>query len=223
MSKQGLGFSLREFLAFVSAFTFGLAALRYANQWWLAAVGTLAMFIVLGAAIVVVFDRGQRQVFALGYMLCLVLYGGGLVLQRHTQPAGEGSLTVNPEVVLYGECTFPTTILLRSLYDPIVQHWFIDESERYYRLEELPPQTKLLNVGLSPELRSRMGTRPLPAGRTAPTQVYPADNVPEADAFMRIGHYLWALMLSYAAAKFARYVYAGRIREQTSHTPVAAG
>jgi hypothetical protein len=137
-------------------------------------------------------------------MLCLVLYGGGLVLQRHTQPAGQGSITVNPEVVLYGHCTFPTTTLLRSVYDSIVQLWFVDESERYYRLEELPPQTTLLNVGLSPDQRSRMGTRPLPRGRTAPTQVYPTDNVPGCSATLPRSLHAGSILAASASKRVGR-------------------
>jgi hypothetical protein len=66
--------SLRGLMVLVGAAAVACAGLMNANQWWLTAFTAAALFVFMAAFVAAVIDRGPRQAFAVGFLLCVGLH-----------------------------------------------------------------------------------------------------------------------------------------------------
>lgn len=62
--------SLRMLLLLMALFAIGCSAMTHANEAWLLAVTTTSLLIFMAAGVMAVIDRGGRQAFAIGFLLC---------------------------------------------------------------------------------------------------------------------------------------------------------
>ena len=68
-------FSLRELLLLLAFFAIGCAALRYAGELWLIGLSSCVLLLFMVAAVLAAVDRGHRQAQAIGFALCMAIYG----------------------------------------------------------------------------------------------------------------------------------------------------
>jgi hypothetical protein len=196
-SCHGLRISLRELLLLFTALFTACAALRYANVYWLAAVTLLTLVTFIAAAVIALIDRDARQALAIGFVTAAAIYMTLIFCMRVTGDNRGNVRSYNAELDPE-EGSFPTTLSLRPLFVSIQEHWYIDPSGTPIRRSQLPPAVI---------------ANPNNGG-----YVYDQER-PNRQHFMLIGHCLWALLFGYVAAKFARWVYARRLRESPSPAP----
>jgi hypothetical protein len=179
--------SLQEILILLALLAMAIGSLRYATDAWLAMVMAVALVAFLVAVVEAAVDRGSRQAFAVGFVLCMVIY----TYLVAAAPLGfdvQKWARLSPEMNL-DEGRLPTTLVLRQLYARVQQLRWID------------PMTGQEIVGLDPNVMSAQAG---PAVRK---------NVPRAEVFGPIGHCWWALFLGYLGGWIARFVYLRRIAE----------
>ena len=194
--------SLRQLLVAVAVVALAIVSLCGANELWLAIVSGVAMVIVFGMLIVAVVDRGPRQVFAIGFVLTVIVYGAVIFTGRTTRGSGGSMNSANVEMDPY-EGRLPTTRLLRYVFLSIEHGTYYD----FNTGKELPNH--------DPSKNATGGSVGGGFGGGVPTVSYREN--PQRDVFMPIGHCWWALLLGYAGGLFAEYVYARRASEQTSN------
>ena len=193
-SPSGLRISLREFLLLITAVVIACAALKLANEYWLITVSLATLLVFIAAAIVAIVDRGSRQVFAIGFIVAGVVYGGFL--------SGFGPKDER----------LPTTRLLSPVYGLVAVTWYWDlAAKRSISESELPPGAKIHYGGGG---GGGFGGAVLPPPPT--TGFAYSEQLPYHEHFMTIGHCLWALLLGYAGGHFARWVYHRRLRQQNA-------
>jgi hypothetical protein len=97
--------SLRQLMVLVAVITFAIVSLKYASLFWQGFIGLIAMLAVCAAGIAAIFERGPRQVFAMGFVLVVSVYALFIVAGLKHQ--------------------LPTSLLLERLY-PVVSEtgWF---------------------------------------------------------------------------------------------------
>jgi hypothetical protein len=155
---------------------------------------------VMAAAIIALVDCGSRQATAMGFLTGVLMYA---VLVQ----------TQDSESQAYG--TLPTTDLTWRIYAAMSTSWY-EEQATGKRVEQLP--TASIVVG-----RHGMGMGMGSGMAGLPQKAYVQWQLPDAEYFTRIAHAFWALAFGYFAAKFARWVYGRRLREQNALSPPAAG
>src|SRR5688572_10366264 len=69
-----LQISLRQLLILVAFIALAIVSLKYATNLWQALVGLVTMIATFAAILVGAFDRGPRQVFAIGFAVVLLAY-----------------------------------------------------------------------------------------------------------------------------------------------------
>jgi hypothetical protein len=113
-------FSLRELLLLLACFAIGCAALRYAGGLWLIGLSSSVLLLFMIAAVLAAVDRGHRQAQAIGFALCVAIYG---VL------FWSAPLTTNveqsPELDPYSG-RLPTSKALAPLFEIIVKRTYHD-------------------------------------------------------------------------------------------------
>jgi hypothetical protein len=205
-SPPGLRFSLREFFLSVAAVAVSCAALKYANESWLSTITFFMILATMAAAIIALVDRGPRQASATGFVVAVCIYVALLNGRSSEFDPYEGTL--------------PTSQLLRPLYAVMSNTWYIDQaSGKRVASSDLPPESIIVTSvsGGDAAFAAGVGGGMLVRGQR--TGYVQWETVSRAH-FMRIAHLLWAILFGYVAAKFARWVYAHRLRERPE--PVTA-
>jgi hypothetical protein len=186
-----LHFSLREFLCLFTAFCIGCAALKYANDWWAAALQSIVVASAIIATIVAVLDRGARQASAAGFIVALLIYAAAVIAEEKGDPANGRLVTSELTSRLYG--LFEETVYFDVKLD--IQ----DRVE--LRREQLPPGSRILRPG--------QGYDP---ATTSVGQLFVDVRRPQQSYFDGVAHSIWALLIGYMANKFAKCVYVRRVR-----------
>jgi len=193
-------FSLRELLLLVAFFAVGCAALTFANEIWWMALATITGLACLVAAVVAVIDRGPRQAFAIGFIICAGLYFGLVAFPGRPTGYGPGNSELNTTGVNY-----PTSRLL--LFEQVVETTWIDPATGQvipnYQPPNQPPNQPPATPGFSP------------GGAYSPPGSVFGRLQPNPETFMRIGHALWILLFGYVGGRFGRFVYKRRINDAT--------
>ena len=206
-SPTGWRFSLRELLMLLGFVAVGCAALKYAGEVWVTALSAIVLLLFMLSTVVAVIDRGHRQALAIGFALCVAVYG---VLFWSSTRADQGNRELDPH-----EGRLPTTKLLKPLFTALVSGVYIDSSTG-----KIIPNYNSANTVYS--LRGGLslggggggfGGGVAPAG--FPMGVYYLETPPR-EKFMAIGHLLWALLLGYTGARLAGWIYARRQQERDS-------
>jgi len=205
--------SLREFFVLFAAVAAGCAALRYANGWWLGAVGLVVMLAFMAQAITALVDRGPRQAFALGFVACLASYLSIFWMETEIHPY---------------QARFPTSRLLRTAFESVRERLYIDESTGdEVTQSNLPPLASIdedtsWTIVPAPGQGGGMWQQPTPRryGGTVGVNFRRIGDRPPREQFMPLGHLLWALAFGYIGGHFGRYVYSRRMREQPPAAPI---
>ncbi len=194
-SPPGLRISLRELLILVTAVVIGCAALKLANEYWLAAISLITLLTFITLAVIAMVDRERRQAWALGFVAGAGIYLALVFSMRVTGDNTGIMRTFNAE--LNPDAGWlPTTLAVRPIYNSLHDHWYIDPSGTRIRQSDVPPAALQTATG-------------------APGGGYSyAGEQPNRKHFMLIVHCLWALLFGYAGGHFARWVYFRRMREQ---------
>jgi uncharacterized membrane protein YgcG len=194
-SPPALRISLRELLTLVAIVAVGCVALKYANEYWVAVISFIMILAVMAAAIIALVDRGPRQASAIGCLSALAIYAALLYACK-------------PELDPY-DGTLPTTRLMRPLFEAMSTNWYFDLANRKEVNQSQLPSGATIHYGGG-------GGGGIFGGGVAPptTGFSNIGEKPSREHFMPIAHYLWALIFGYVAARFARWVYARRVREQ---------
>jgi hypothetical protein len=74
MRRARFKFTIRELVGLTAFVAVGIAALKYANAYWLTAVSTAVWLAFIAAAIVAVVDRGERQAVAIGMVIAAAVF-----------------------------------------------------------------------------------------------------------------------------------------------------
>jgi hypothetical protein len=177
-SNHGIRFTVRGLLAVIAFFAVAFASLKFANEIWLAILSSVALLLLMAIAIVAFVGLGAMRAFAIGYALCVVIYGGAVYVSEKDEfdPARGG---------------LPTTLMLRPVFTGPVQHTYTDMSGKPMPRNYVPPQN------------SRRRTGFMSGGTIVLTAEHPSREV-----FMTIGHLLWAVILGFIGGQFAGFVYA---------------
>jgi hypothetical protein len=193
--------SLREFFALIAAIVAGCAALRYANDWWLTAVGAVTLVALMASVIVAVVDRGSRQAFAIGFAACMAIYATLLAVGNELNPwAGR----------------LPTTRLLAPVYESLREQSFQNAKTGEFVLRSQLPAGAILDNEVQ---GGRVGASAANAAITSGLYFRSRGYTPPGELFMPIAHCLWALALGYVGGHFGRHVYARRVGNL--QTPIA--
>ena len=112
--------SLREVLLLVSFFAVACVALKYANEWWWLALSSCVLLGFLTAVVAALVDRGSRQAAAIGFAVCVGIYGI-LFWAGPTISGTQQSRELDP---YSGQ--LPTTRIMQPLFEAIVTHAFYD-------------------------------------------------------------------------------------------------
>ncbi|MAT70769.1 MAG: hypothetical protein CMJ58_14740 [Planctomycetaceae bacterium] len=178
--------SLREFLLLAAVVVVALASLKFANRWWLWSVSTLAILLTLAMLVVAMVDRGRRQSVAIGFVACVLGYGGVLQFAQ--------------------EWTVPTTPLLAWYYDAVTQPLYrsVDGAQSDVPESDLPDDAVFYE--------SLIGTR-APSTPPPKNSYVRTGSTPDIQTFRLIGHWWCSLALGYMGGQFAQYVYARRQRD----------
>jgi hypothetical protein len=185
-SPRLLRVSLRELLVAFALIGVGCAALKYAGEAWWMVLSAVMLVGFLAAVIMAVVGRGPGQARAIGFVLCVGIYG--VLIWSAQIGRGNGQ---NRELDPY-EGRLPTTKLLKPLFELLVVRTWIDtftgkEVPNY----NPPPEDGNPGMGFFP---GAMGSR----------------ESPERGQFMAIGHLLWAVLFGYLGSRFAAWVAARR-------------
>lgn len=183
--------SLRSLLVVVALVALTIVSLRFASEAWWTLVMTIAAFALCAAMILAIVDRGERQAFAIGFVVAMVGYG--LVLQaipKESTFGSQGRQEFNPDIG-----RMPTTLLLRPIYHLIADIKLIDLSTGK------PVAVTAAQVGGGM------------AGGGMGSANYSMSESPPREVFMKIGHAWWAILLGVCGGLFARWVYRRRTRE----------
>jgi hypothetical protein len=195
VKPPALHFSLREFLCLFTAICIGCAALKYANDWWAAALQSIVVASAIIATIVAVLDRGARQASAAGFVITLAIYTAAIIAEDKGDPANGRFLTSELTARLYG-------LVKETVYFDVK----LEIGDRVeLRGEQLPPGSRILRPG--------QGYDP---ATTTVGQLFAEVQRPHRSYFTAVAHCLWAVAVGYVSAKFARWVYIRRAREQAA-------
>ncbi len=174
--------SLRELFILVAFVAIGTASLRLAGP--LASVFiALALLLCMAMAVAAAVDRGMRQAFATGFVLCTMAYAILLFATHST------------ELQLHAG-RLPTSKLLSPLFEEIVNRTWVDR----FSGRELPNYVPTRVDRLPGEMPTAAGVRV-------------ESETPDRMTFMIVGHILWASIFGYAGGKFAQFIYARRIAD----------
>ncbi len=115
-----LRFTLRELLLLLAFVAISCAALKYAVGLWLLGLSSGVLLLFMGAAVLAAVDRGQRQAQAMGFALCVAIYGILFWSTFSLTNAGQ-----NPELDPYSG-SLPTSKALAPLFEAIVKRSYYD-------------------------------------------------------------------------------------------------
>ncbi|MAT70770.1 MAG: hypothetical protein CMJ58_14745 [Planctomycetaceae bacterium] len=199
--------SLRELLVLAAAAAVGCAAMQSADEMWLAVVGSGMLLAFMAMAVLAVVERGARQAFAIGFVLCATIYRVLLVGSGQEMDPYAGRL--------------PTSRLLRTAYEAVRDEWYVDAATgRRFRRRDNPAAADAASKqdALQQQLS---GWTPLGALKAT---AYYAGEKPVRAEFMALGHALITCLAGYLGGRFAVFVYAGRVRREalasTTATPL---
>lgn len=116
-----LRFSLRELLLLLAFVAVGCAALRYAGGLWLLGLSSGVLLLFMGAAVLAAVDRGHRQAQAIGFALCVAIYGV-LFWSTSSLMNAEQNPELDPQTG-----RLPTSKALAPLFEAIVKRSYYDE------------------------------------------------------------------------------------------------
>jgi hypothetical protein len=195
-SLQMWRLSLRELLALVALVALAIVSLKYASSAWQIGLTSIVLIVFVGAAILAFVDRKSSQAFAIGMVLTMTIYASLIAWGRLSS-----SNSSNREYTTSGR--LPTTRILRMLHEGFARQYWVD------------PQTGDEIPGFAPNQDAPSVERRRASSRQTPATIAARRaEAPSTDAFLRIGHCWWSLLLGYAGGRFARFVYLRRTREQ---------
>lgn len=176
--------SLRELLLLVAFFAIGCAALKTAGNVWWTVLSAFTLLVFMGFATVAAVDRGPRQSFALGFVICTAIYG----VLLGSQPAVGAVAPSNRELDPYTG-KMPTTKLLLPVFQAMMSVKWVDSKTG----EEIPNYD------------------PSQASVVSSGSFVSYSEAPHRQDFMAIGHLLWCVLFGYAGGHVARVVYLRRV------------
>jgi hypothetical protein len=187
LSEKLFRLALQGIFILLALIAMAIGSLKYATDAWLAIVMAVALIAFLVAVVEAAVDRGSRQAFALGFVLCTVIY----TYLVAAAPLGfdvQKWQRLSPEMNLH-EGRLPTTVVLRQLH------------ARVHQLRWIDPMTGQEIVGIDPHRNFAQSGSAV------------RKDLPRADIFGPIGHCWWALLLGYLGGWVARFVYLRRVAE----------
>lgn len=187
--------SLRELLLLVAIAAFAIVSLKFANDWFWIGLSTAAMLLFMAALIVAFIDRGSRQAFAIGFVLCGGMYAGAVVAAT-----SKDSREFDPYAG-----SLPTTKLMRPVFEAAVKmEYMVMGSTQTYASQPEAFRASRSNQ----KLRNAIGNGILGL------------ESPKRENFLGVAHVWWGLLLGYCGGRFAKFVYLRR--EQRANDTVAA-
>jgi len=187
--------SLRGLLLFVALAAFALVSLKFANDWFWIGLSTAAMLLFMAALVEAFVDRGARQAFAIGFVLCAGLYAAAVMASvawngREFDPYA-GSL--------------PTTKLMRWPFERMVliEYLLVDANLQYDQSKRFSTPQEALAY------RATLGLPPGSMGSGFGGGVGSSES-PRREDFLGVAHIWWGLLLGYWGGRFARFVYVRR-------------
>lgn len=201
--------SLRELLVLAAAVAVavGCAAMQSADEMWLAVVGSGILLAFMAMAVLAAVQRGARQAFAIGFVLCATIYRLLLVGSGQEMDPYAGRL--------------PTTRLLRTAYEAVRDEWYVDAATgRRFRRRDNPAAA---DAARKQDALQQQLSGWTPLGALKATAYYAGEKPVRAE-FMALGHALITCLAGYLGGRFAVFVYAGRVRREalasTTATPL---
>ena len=194
--------SLRELLILVALVGLACVSLKFANDWFWIGLSTAAMLLFMAAIVVAFIDRGSRQAFAIGFVLCAGMYAAAVALAtakngREFDPYA-GSL--------------PTTKLMRWPFEKMVliEYLLMDANMQYDQSKRFPTSQEALAY------RAKLG---LPAGTMGAAfgGGVGASEFPLREDFLGVAHVWWGLLLGYCGGRFAKLIYMRREKRMSEH------
>ena len=186
-------FSLRHLLVAVTFVAIGCTALLNANGWWHAGIWTAAVALLTLAVLLVIFLRGQRQSFWIGFALV-----GWLAVI--------GAMANLPPLATVGQAPNQLTFWLYERLPENNRAQFINEQTGQ-------PQMDVPYYPQSPQTTYRPpaqpGMRQLALAVAQQQYMTYAQNPRyiRPDEFLEIGQGLWTLLAAYAGGLVAQWIY----------------
>jgi hypothetical protein len=180
-------FTLRQLMTFVAFVAVGCGGLLHPSAWLASAIFTLTVIVLFVAVLAAVGRSGAARAFWIGFAIA----GWGYLWVAHWPD--EESYLVNPQWQFQTTGPLLTTKLLGRVHTA------------------LHPPPKVRGGGFFSVAPERWGMNPngsifssLPFAQFAAPAPTPAGAQPTLDAFMRIGHSLWALLFAYLGGRLTR-------------------
>jgi len=191
-------FTLKHLLLTIALVAVGLVALRNASAPWIGALFGIASFVLATAVLLVVFRRGPRQAYWIGFAMFGWLYmalliGGDFVSREAETPFRSHHLA--------------TTQISSASY-----HWLYDKAFDMY-LAQYPQPPRYFDPGTG---------QALPAGPWPPPGAPPMPG-PNAQDFISVTHAIWTIALALVGGQLARWLYATPQRESAAQDRAQPG
>ncbi|MDZ4780366.1 MAG: hypothetical protein SGJ19_08945 [Planctomycetia bacterium] len=204
--------SLRELLLLVALVGLACVSLKFANDWFWIGLSTAAMLLFMAAMVVAFIDRGSRQAFAIGFVLCAGMYAAAVALA-----AAKNGREFDPYAG-----SLPTTKLMRWPFEKMVLVEYLvmdanmqyDQSMRFRTPQEAATYRATLGLpNMMGGMGGGFGGGGFPGGVSG-------TETPMREDFLGVAHIWWGLLLGYCGGRFAKLVYVRR--EQRSPDTSAA-
>jgi hypothetical protein len=115
-----LRFTLCELLLLLAFVAIGCAALKYAGGMWLAGLSSVVLLLFMGAVVLAAVDRGNRQAQAIGFALCVAIYGV-VFWSTSSLTSAEQNPDLDPQAG-----RLPTSKALAPVFEAIVKRSYHD-------------------------------------------------------------------------------------------------
>jgi hypothetical protein len=189
--------SLRELLILVALAGLACVSLKFANDWFWIGLSTAAMLLFMAALIAAFIDRGSRQAFAIGFVLCAGMYAAAVALA-----SAENGREFDPY-----SGALPTTKLMRWPFEKLVFVEFYAanmygqpvDAKRFRSHDEATAYRATLAVPNTPGGAGGVGFSGVSGTET-----------PRREDFLGVAHIWWGLLLGYCGGRFAKLVYVRR-------------
>ena len=191
-----LRFSLRQLLAFVAFVAVGCGGLIRPTVFLASLIFTATLVVLLAAVLAAVGRKGTARVFWIGFAIA----GSGYLWMAHW--ADEESYTVSTQWRLQTTGPLFTTKLLALAHEALHPPPPGGFGGMPGGMGGMGGGGGMFALPLEPTAAPVFGQMAIPSPGSAATA---AAYVTQMNAFMRIGHSLWALVFAYLGGQLARY------------------
>lgn len=186
-------FTLRHLLVAVAFVAIGCTALINANGWWYCGVWMAAVALLIASVLLVIFRRGERQSFWIGFAAV-----GWLAVI--------GAMANLPPLSTVGQAPNQLTFWLYEQLPEVKRAQFINEQTGQPQMN-VPYDPQYPPTAYRPPAQLGMRQLALAVAQQQYFTYAPNPRYIRADEFLSIGQALWTLLAAYLGGLVAQWIY----------------